>query len=178
MPRNWYEWAVMRRNNQDDKTDRNNLNVSDQNSHEINEIKCDSVTKRNVNTSLSTLAENQIDRSSFASIDSGFCSNYEEDNFSTEIDKEILREKLKKFIENIKSKRKPIFHSSENNINEEINSKDKFEPYDDELIEEMYENDESEWNGKFDKDGEYHGSGVLTFSDGGWTSGVWCHGQR
>ena len=62
---------------------RNNLNVSDQNSHEINEIKCDSVTKRNVNTSLSTLAEHQIDRSSFASIDSGFCSNYEEDNLNS-----------------------------------------------------------------------------------------------
>ena len=171
MPRNWLHWILEKENKEVVKSEPNDKITS----CEVTQIK---ETDKNEKC---LIIKNNFDgtknannggsnRNSFVSVDSGVYSDVSDLDLSEDIEEECVTNKLREKIQKIRQQNYPL-SLQHNDLNEECEDPIiKADPYFG--IKELY------WAGGIDKDGKYHGKGILTYSDDGFISGSWNHGVR
>ena len=171
MPRNWLHWILEKENKEVVKSESNDkitsCEVTQIKEADKNEkcliIKNNFDDTRNANNGSSN-------RNSFVSIDSGIYSDVSDLDLSEDFEEECVTNKLREKIQKIRQQRYPHYRKH-NAFNEEReDSSIKADPYFG--IKELY------WAGGCDKEGKYHGKGILTYQDEGFISGSWNHGVR
>lgn len=168
MPRNWLNWIQERENKEVVKSEANDKITS----CEVTQIKesnknVDSLIKNNF---VDTRNNGSSNRNSYVSIDSGIFSDVSDLDLSEDIEEECVTIKLRDILQNIKQHRY-LPSLRKNILNEACESPIiKADPY--------FEMTELYWAGGYDKEGRYHGKGILTYADEGFISGSWTHGER
>ena len=181
MPRNWLDWILERENKevikscandkittcevtQNQETDKKEKSlIKNDSSVET----CNDSNSLNLNPSIGS----NSNRNSFISVDSGFYSDVSDLDLSDDIEEEECATiKLRDWLQKIRFKRRPP--TLQNDIFEEPIEDlfTKADPY--------FGEKEVYWAGGFDKEGRYHGKGVVTYSDEGFISGSWRYGTR
>ena len=168
MPRNWLNWILERENKEVVKSEANDKITS----CEVTQIKESNKNSECLinNNFVETRNDRSSNRNSFVSIDSGIYSDVSDLDLSEDIEEECITNKLRDILQKIRQQR--YLPSLRRNIlNEAYGSLIiKADPY--------FEMTELYWAGGYDKEGRYHGKGILTYADEGFISGSWNHGER
>ena len=168
MPRDWTKWNPPQSPQSQMEDDKNQNNQ-----HQLSHSRQSKQILHSREDCEALFCSGSGSRSSFTSVDSGFSSSEDCEDFREELET-LNAEKLETWIRSVSDRR-----NSFSDKTAEI-----CQPCDGEILLKVcpYGNIEDygryDWEGSLDSEGKLHGRGLLSLPDGGTMRGVWRHGVR